>query len=469
MAWGTARTIAQLKKDHGSNRMPGYSLSTPAPTERAVDVLGTSLTTEVSPALLMFLRELWTPTELVCLSVRLWEVPTSMSYNTKLDHREKFRSREHTEYDEKQGNKHDALFPSRGVAPERAQVLYPVFLLDFQAKGEPVLVVGGLCAETNAALPSREARDRVPDGEPLRTPGFTRLGIPMMEWPSSGWNLRACHNEKTTVFRHPVTGQISPENTDFVVHEPQQPTIAHIPIPVVTLGRVRCVPRSTVVVHVRCVTEWLRDRPGTGATVSTVGDRPGTGATVSTVGDRPGTGATVSTVGDRPGTGATVSTVGDRPGTGATVSTVGDRPGTGATVSTVGDRPGTGVERANSRMSRLPPEQRTPSMVSESSTAVASSTVDATSGSKSSKPSGKIHSFGKRDHAIQRNPNMAVVVRGWLYKQVSSALKRGCGGAGLALQTEADGVKSSPHTTTSSSPICMGIAYDDDDDDDEEW
>ncbi|XP_026863264.2 pleckstrin homology domain-containing family A member 7 isoform X3 [Electrophorus electricus] len=106
------------------------------------------------------------------------------------------------------------------------------------------------------------------------------------------------HNEKTTVFRHPVTGQISPENTDFVVHEP-----------------------------------------------------------------------------------------------------------------------------ANSRMSRLPPEQRTPSMVSESSTAVASSTVDATSGSKSSKPSGKIHSFGKRDHAIQRNPNMAVVVRGWLYKQDSSGMR----------------------------------------------
>lgn len=34
---------------------------------------------------------------------------------------------------------------------------------------------------------------------------------------------------------------------------------------------------------------------------------------------------------------------------------------------------------------------------------------------------GKVHSFGKRDHAIKRNLNVPVVVRGWLYKQVSRA------------------------------------------------
>lgn len=32
-----------------------------------------------------------------------------------------------------------------------------------------------------------------------------------------------------------------------------------------------------------------------------------------------------------------------------------------------------------------------------------------------------MHSFGKRDHAIKRNLNVPVVVRGWLYKQVSRA------------------------------------------------
>ena len=34
---------------------------------------------------------------------------------------------------------------------------------------------------------------------------------------------------------------------------------------------------------------------------------------------------------------------------------------------------------------------------------------------------GKVHSFGKREQAIKRNPNMPVVVRGWLYKQVRGA------------------------------------------------
>lgn len=35
-----------------------------------------------------------------------------------------------------------------------------------------------------------------------------------------------------------------------------------------------------------------------------------------------------------------------------------------------------------------------------------------------SRSSGKVHSFGKREQSIKRNPNVPVVVRGWLYKQV---------------------------------------------------
>uniref|UniRef100_A0A8D3BJ19 Pleckstrin homology domain containing, family A member 7b n=1 Tax=Scophthalmus maximus TaxID=52904 RepID=A0A8D3BJ19_SCOMX len=35
----------------------------------------------------------------------------------------------------------------------------------------------------------------------------------------------------------------------------------------------------------------------------------------------------------------------------------------------------------------------------------------------------KVHSFGKRDHAIKRNLNIPVVVRGWLYKQDSSGMR----------------------------------------------
>ncbi|XP_019895801.2 pleckstrin homology domain-containing family A member 7 isoform X3 [Esox lucius] len=85
-------------------------------------------------------------------------------------------------------------------------------------------------------------------------------------------------------------------------------------------------------------------------------------------------------------------------------------------------------EKAEPRgMSKLPPPpcQRPPSMVSQTSTTVTSSTVDATSGSKPQgfRSSGKVHSFGKRDHAIKRNPNIPVVVRGWLYKQDGSGMR----------------------------------------------
>ncbi|XP_066503693.1 pleckstrin homology domain-containing family A member 7 isoform X2 [Hoplias malabaricus] len=80
-------------------------------------------------------------------------------------------------------------------------------------------------------------------------------------------------------------------------------------------------------------------------------------------------------------------------------------------------------EQTNSRMSKPPPEPGPPSMVSESSTAITSTTVDTTSGLKNLKTTGKVHSFGKRDHAIKRNPNVPVVVRGWLYKQDSSRMR----------------------------------------------
>ncbi|XP_026864580.2 pleckstrin homology domain-containing family A member 7 [Electrophorus electricus] len=75
---------------------------------------------------------------------------------------------------------------------------------------------------------------------------------------------------------------------------------------------------------------------------------------------------------------------------------------------------------------RMPKPQTTvcpSSTVSEASTTVNSSTVDITPASKSSRYSGRVHSFGKRDNAIKRNPNVEVVVRGWLFKQDSSGMR----------------------------------------------
>uniref|UniRef100_A0A7N6AM13 Pleckstrin homology domain-containing family A member 7 n=1 Tax=Anabas testudineus TaxID=64144 RepID=A0A7N6AM13_ANATE len=80
-------------------------------------------------------------------------------------------------------------------------------------------------------------------------------------------------------------------------------------------------------------------------------------------------------------------------------------------------------DRIESRMSKSAANQRSPSMVTESSKAVTSAAADTTSGSKSSRSTGKIHSFGKRDQAIKRNLNIPVVVRGWLYKQDSSGMR----------------------------------------------
>ncbi|XP_037835957.1 pleckstrin homology domain-containing family A member 7 isoform X5 [Kryptolebias marmoratus] len=79
--------------------------------------------------------------------------------------------------------------------------------------------------------------------------------------------------------------------------------------------------------------------------------------------------------------------------------------------------------RIESRMSKSAANQRSPSMVTESSKAVTSAAVEVASGSKTSRGTGKVHSFGKRDHAIKRNLNIPVVVRGWLYKQDSSGMR----------------------------------------------
>uniref|UniRef100_A0A3P8RCX6 Pleckstrin homology domain containing, family A member 7b n=1 Tax=Astatotilapia calliptera TaxID=8154 RepID=A0A3P8RCX6_ASTCA len=68
-------------------------------------------------------------------------------------------------------------------------------------------------------------------------------------------------------------------------------------------------------------------------------------------------------------------------------------------------------------------QDRSANMVTESSKAVTSAAVDASSGSKGSRGTGKVHNFGKRDHAIKRNLNIPVVVRGWLYKQDSSGMR----------------------------------------------
>nr|XP_047926140.1 pleckstrin homology domain-containing family A member 7 isoform X10 [Anser cygnoides] len=74
-------------------------------------------------------------------------------------------------------------------------------------------------------------------------------------------------------------------------------------------------------------------------------------------------------------------------------------------------------------MSKQQINQRPSSMVSESSTAVTMSAVDTKPGSKVVKTGNKVHSFGKREQAIRRNPNVPVIVRGWLHKQDSSGMR----------------------------------------------
>ncbi|KAM4846598.1 pleckstrin homology domain-containing family A member 7 isoform 1-T1 [Thomomys bottae] len=80
-------------------------------------------------------------------------------------------------------------------------------------------------------------------------------------------------------------------------------------------------------------------------------------------------------------------------------------------------------EEPNSHMSKQERNQRPSSMVSETSTAGTTSTLEAKPGPKIIKSSNKVHSFGKRDQAIRRNLNVPVVVRGWLHKQDSSGMR----------------------------------------------
>ncbi|NXQ13675.1 PKHA7 protein, partial [Peucedramus taeniatus] len=80
-------------------------------------------------------------------------------------------------------------------------------------------------------------------------------------------------------------------------------------------------------------------------------------------------------------------------------------------------------EEQNSSMSNQQINQRPSSMVSETSTAVTTSAVDTKPGSKVVKTGNKVHSFGKREQAIRRNPNVPVIVRGWLHKQDSSGMR----------------------------------------------
>ncbi|KAK1890650.1 Pleckstrin like domain containing family A member 7, partial [Dissostichus eleginoides] len=74
-------------------------------------------------------------------------------------------------------------------------------------------------------------------------------------------------------------------------------------------------------------------------------------------------------------------------------------------------------------MSKSAANHRSPGMVTDASKAVTPAAVEASSVSKGSRGLGKVHSFGKRDHAIKRNLNIPVVVRGWLYKQDSSGMR----------------------------------------------
>ncbi|NWQ74647.1 PKHA7 protein, partial [Columbina picui] len=80
-------------------------------------------------------------------------------------------------------------------------------------------------------------------------------------------------------------------------------------------------------------------------------------------------------------------------------------------------------EEQNSSMSKQQINQRPSSMVSETSTAVTTSAVDTKPVSKVVKTGNKVHSFGKREQAIRRNPNVPVIVRGWLHKQDSSGMR----------------------------------------------
>ncbi|KAM4721536.1 LOW QUALITY PROTEIN: pleckstrin homology domain-containing family A member 7 [Rhinophrynus dorsalis] len=73
--------------------------------------------------------------------------------------------------------------------------------------------------------------------------------------------------------------------------------------------------------------------------------------------------------------------------------------------------------------SQQPMNQRPSSVVSEGSTAVTTSTADARPAPKVIKSGNKVHGFGKREQSIKRNPDVPVIVRGWLHKQDSAGMR----------------------------------------------
>ncbi|XP_072127756.1 pleckstrin homology domain-containing family A member 7-like isoform X3 [Mobula birostris] len=72
-------------------------------------------------------------------------------------------------------------------------------------------------------------------------------------------------------------------------------------------------------------------------------------------------------------------------------------------------------------MSEIP--DRPQSEVSQGSSIGNISSLSTPLGSKPIRPMKKVHTFGKREQAIRRDPNSVTVIRGWLYKQDSSGLK----------------------------------------------
>ncbi|XP_060759832.1 pleckstrin homology domain-containing family A member 5 isoform X4 [Neoarius graeffei] len=71
-------------------------------------------------------------------------------------------------------------------------------------------------------------------------------------------------------------------------------------------------------------------------------------------------------------------------------------------------------------------KERPTSIMSEASNYTGGSdyvTHPSSPATRQSRPSKKVHNFGKRSHSIKRNPNAPVVKRSWLYKQDSTGMK----------------------------------------------
>ncbi|XP_051898807.1 pleckstrin homology domain-containing family A member 7-like [Pristis pectinata] len=98
--------------------------------------------------------------------------------------------------------------------------------------------------------------------------------------------------------------------------------------------------------------------------------------------------------------------------------------------ATATDRPATDTEsaplsltseRLTAAMSEVSDRPR--SEISQGSSIGTISSLTTPLGSKPIRPMKKVHTFGKREQAIKRDPNSVTVIRGWLNKQDSSGLK----------------------------------------------